>query len=260
MNVPTIGGAKGIFEIFVPGMFLLLNLATVAYLFPFIDDDTKRLIGACASSPVLAIVVAVAFGYLIGVILRLFRPSVPDRLSAAWIARFYPHRKKDGSKLALWTSEDFPYVGLMREVYSRLPPPGTSEFYDKTWGEVKHKREFFNVSKVMVSCEDKEAGVEIYATEALSRYLSGMFYALVLSFLAILVTVILHYIAFGEAMAGLIGMLCAYLLAIWAILSRFRFVRVREMETVFAASFKNRHLFEGVDAAPGNVQQQSAGE
>lgn len=34
MNIPTIGGAQGIFEIFVPGMFLLLNLAVVVYLFP----------------------------------------------------------------------------------------------------------------------------------------------------------------------------------------------------------------------------------
>jgi hypothetical protein len=260
MSIPTIGGARGIFEIFIPGMFLLLNLAAVAYLFPFIDGETKRLIGACASSPVLAVVVAVAFGYLLGVILRLFRPAVPDRLSAVWIARFYPHRWKDDSKLALWTSEDFPYIGLMREVYRELLPPGTQEFYDKTWGEVKNTREFFNFSKIIVSCEDKEAGDEIYAAEALSRYLFGMFYALALSFLAILVTVVLHYIVFGEAMVGLIAMLCAYLFAIGAILSRFRFVRVKEVETVFAASFKNRNLFEVEGAATGSVEQESVGE
>lgn len=96
----------------------------------------------------------------------------------------------------------------------------------------------------MISSEDEQSASEIYAAEALVRYMSGMFYALVLAFLLILVTVIFRYIVFGQAAVGLIIMLCAYLFAIGAILSRFRFMRTKEVETVFAASFKNRSVFE----------------
>lgn len=31
MNIPTIGGPRGIFEVFVPGMFLLLNTSAAVY-------------------------------------------------------------------------------------------------------------------------------------------------------------------------------------------------------------------------------------
>ncbi|GAI26286.1 unnamed protein product, partial [marine sediment metagenome] len=53
MNIPTIGGARGIFEIFVPGVFLLLNLAVAVFLLPFIDEDTKNFFLDYASNPVL---------------------------------------------------------------------------------------------------------------------------------------------------------------------------------------------------------------
>jgi len=248
MIIPTIGGARGIFEILVPGVFLLVNLGMVVHLLPFIDDETTGLITACVSDPVVAVVIGVVFGYLLGVILRLFRPSVPDRLSAAWLRRFDRRARKGDGKVALWASEDFPYLGLMGEVQGRFLPPETLDFYEKTWARKKHEGQFFNFCKTMISCEDKKAGIEIYAAEALVRYSSGMFYALILAFLLILITVVLRYIAFRQAMAGLIIMLCAYLFAIGAIISRFRFGRIREVETVFAASFKNRHLFEGETA------------
>jgi hypothetical protein len=89
MIIPTIGGARGIFEILVPGMFLLVNLGVVVYLLPFIDVETRDLIAACVSEPVVAVVIGVVFGYLIGVVLRLFPPGGPDKLSGAWAGRLY---------------------------------------------------------------------------------------------------------------------------------------------------------------------------
>ena len=53
MNIPTIGGARGIFEFFVPGVFLLLNLGFATYIFPFTDAETKNGIAAAVSMVLL---------------------------------------------------------------------------------------------------------------------------------------------------------------------------------------------------------------
>lgn len=261
MNIPTIGGARGIFEIFVPGTFLLLNLGLVVYLFPFIDDETKRLISAGASSPVIALVIAVVFGYLIGVLLRLFRTSIPDRLSAAWHRRFYRHARRSNGEPELWISEQFPYIGWIGEECRRYLPPKALDFYNKTWAprsQEGQNREFFNFCKIMMtSSADERSSDEIYCAEAFSRYISGMFYALVVSISLMLVTVILRFFVLGQVMIGMVIILCAYLIATVVIIKYFRFMRIKEVGTVFAASFKHRCLF-GFDEGKGKTA--SAGE
>ena len=248
MNIPTIGGARGIFEIFVPGTFTLLNLAAVVYLFPFTDDQTKDLIAAATSNPVVVLVIAVVFGYLIGVLLRLFRTSLPDRISAAWLRKFYPEAHQPDGEPELWVSEQFPYIGWIGEVCKRHLPPEALEFYRDTWEPRKrpgHNRTFFNYCKIlMITSKDDRASDEIYCAEAFSRYISGMFYALMLSSSLILITALLRFIASRELMVGLVVTLCAYLIATAVIIKYFRFMRIKEVETVFAASFKNRHLFQ----------------
>jgi hypothetical protein len=252
MNIPTIGGARGIFEIFVPGMFLLVNLGVVVYLFPFVDEETKRLIAAGASDPVIALLVTVGFGYLVGMLLRLFRPALPDRLSGAWVRGFRRRGRQAKGELGLWAHEDFPYIGWIGEVCREcLRSDEALEFYEKTWGRIHEVREkkglsspFFCFCKVMVSCADERSAGEVYVAESFTRYLSGMFYALVFASAMVLVTVILQYVVDRETMVGLIIVLCFYLLAIGTILGRFRSIRTGEVEIVFAACFKNRHQFE----------------
>lgn len=247
MNIPTIGGARGIFEIFVPGMFLLLNLGAIVYLFPFTDDETKRLIVSGASNPVLVLVIAVGFGYLIGVLLRLFQTDLPDKWSAAWLRRFRRHARKGKDEFKLYATEEFPYIGWIGEVCKEYLPPEAQAFYDKVWAGRKragHNKQFFNYCKTLISSSDERAANEIYAAESLTRYISGMFYALAFSVVLILVTVILRYFASGQTMAGPIIILLAYLFAIVEILQHFRVIRIKEVETVFTASFRNREIFE----------------
>lgn len=261
MNIPTIGGARGIFEIFVPGTFLLLNLGLVVYLFPFIDDETKRLIAAGASSPVIALVIAVVFGYLIGVLLRLFRTSIPDRLSAAWHRRFYRRARRSNGEPELWISEQFPYIGWIGEECKRYLPPKALDFYNKTWAPRSREgqnREFFNFCKIMMtSSADERSSDEIYCAEAFSRYISGMFYALIVSISLMLATVILRFFVLGQVMTGMVIILCAYLIATGVIIKYFRFMRIKEVGTVFAASFKHRCLFGFVE---GEGKTAGAGE
>jgi hypothetical protein len=242
MSIPPIGGIRGIFDIFVPGMFLFLNLGLVTYLLPFLDSGTRDFINASTSKDakeVLILMIVISFSYLIGVLLRLFRTEFPDKCSAAWLRNFHPHD--------LWASEEFPYIGWIEEVCKQYLSPEALSFYYKIWAPRKREgqnRQFLNHCKVMINSVDERAANEFNAAEALSRYIAAMFLALVIVFPLILVTATLRYIYAGQVTVGLVIILLAYLAALVVILSFFRFARIKEVEIVFAASFKNRSIFE----------------
>jgi len=221
MNIPTIGGTRGIFEIFVPGVFLLINIGVAVYLFPYIDAETKGILVSVSSNSALALVVAICFGYLIGVLLRLIRADVPDQLSAAWLRRFERGARKEKGGFKLYATEEFPYFGWIEEAAQRYLPPEASEFYSRTWAKRKtghRSKQFFNFCKLIVASCDEKAANEVYAAEALTRYIAGMFYALTLAVILLLVTLILRYIAVGQLMSGLVFVLAIYLLAILVII------------------------------------------
>lgn len=241
-GIPKIGGTRGIFEIFVPGMFLLLNLLLIVYLFPFITDDARKQIASWISNPVLSLVILVGFGYLIGVILRMLRTELADKWSRRCLRIFDPAGRKEKQEANLFVYEKFPYIGWLGVVCKRSLPCEVNDFYHKVWAKRK-STSFFNFCKIMIISEDERIANEIYSAEALSRYISGMFYALTIAFCLILVTVVLRSIVFGKIMAELVIVLVAYLLAIFAILKNFRFIRIKESKTVFAASYKYKWLF-----------------
>ncbi|HTX90695.1 MAG TPA: hypothetical protein VMC09_05705 [Anaerolineales bacterium] len=246
MDIPAIGEARGIFEIFVPGTFLLLNLGFVLYMFPYTDSEIKSLISAGASNPAIALIIAVSFGYLIGILLRLFRPEFPDKLSARWLRIFA--RREDPRESRIWSTEEFPYITWIGESCSLFLSKDAQDFYDKTWKLRKmagQNKQFFNFAKVVIISNDTQAAAEVYAAEALTRYISGMFYALSFAFLLLLATIVLSYLVSGQLLGGLIFIVSAYLFAILIILTRFRFIRIKEVEVVFAASYKNKEHFEG---------------
>jgi hypothetical protein len=247
MNIPTIGGARGIFEIFIPGMFLLLNVGAVVYVFPFTDIETKNLITTAASNPAIALVIFVGFGYLIGVLLRLLRTDLPDQWSAAWIRKFHQHARQKNGEFALWVSDDFPYIAWIGEMCKLCLPPDAQIFYDKVWATRKRtgqNKQFFNYCKVLINSKDEKAANEIYIAESLTRYISDMFYALLFAFVLIFVTVIVQYSIVHQVTLGLVIILIAYLVALAVIVDHFRFIRIKEVETVFVASFHNRELFQ----------------
>lgn len=249
MNIPAVGGTRGIFEIFVPGAFLLINLAYIGHhLLTLANRDAQSFILDCISRPVLALVLIVCFGYLIGVMLRLLRAERADRLSAKWNQRFNPYCRYDDGSLKLWAYEEFPYIGWIGEVCRLYLPPGAVDFYNKTWAARKREgqnRQFFNFCKTMINSVDERAANEIYSAEALSRYISGMFYSLVIASCLLLVAVVLQLVIFDTVAVVLITVLLFYLLATVAILRYFRFIRIKEVEMVFAATFKNKcELFD----------------
>jgi hypothetical protein len=259
MNVPAIGGAKGLFEIFVPGVFLLLNIGLAIFLSPFVDDETKELLVLSASNPILSLVVAVSFGYPIGVILRLFRTNFPDKLSAAWHRRFSRYARNRSGGYKLYAIEEFPYIGWIEEVCKSYLPHEALDFYHNTWGELKEvgeNKQYFNFSKVLISAQDERSSVEIYAAEALSRYISGMFYALSFAFLMLLTVAVIIFLQLGKIQIGLLIILLSYLFAILVIIRQFRFIRIKEVEIVFAASYKNRSLFDHKSARSEETENE----
>ncbi|MGA7195129.1 MAG: hypothetical protein WBW94_16020 [Anaerolineales bacterium] len=252
MNIPTIGGTRGIFEIFVPGVFLLLNIGAAIYSLPYLDVHTQNLIITLASNSVLDLVVGICFGYLVGVLLRLIKTDSLDKFSAWWLRTFDKNvleKSSDGKRsYRLSATEGFPYVGWIGQVAGGYLPPEALHFYQKVWSKRQRasnqNKQFFNFCKLVVSCNDENAANEIYAAEALTRYIASMYYALLLGSLLIVITIVLRYFVLGQLVLGLFGLLAAYLLAIFIIVQRFRKMRIREVEVVFAASYKNRELFD----------------
>lgn len=247
MNIPTIGGARGIFEFFVPGIFLLLNFGLATYLFPYTDAETKKGILATASNPALAVIIGISFGYLIGVVLRLFQTDLPDRLSAGWLRIFNRTARQKDRKFKLWATEHFPYFGWIEQVCNLYLPVEALDFYQKTWGRRKQgeqNKQFFTFIKTLINSDDERAADEMYAAESMSRYIAGMFYAICFAFISLLVTTITSSLVSRQIPIGLVMILAAYLFFIAEILGHYRFIRIKEVEIVFAASFRNKTLFE----------------
>ena len=249
-KVPAIGGQRGVFEIFAPGLFLLLNIVGAVYLLPFTDDPTKKQIAAVAANPVFALFVAVPFGYLLGVVLRILRAEVPDHASA-WFLRHYDRNARGGEREDnSYAYAGFPYTPWIEKlVQQRLPSP-VRDFFTAVWAG-RSSKQFLTFCKTVVSVGDPLAAAEVYAAESLSRYISGMFYALATAFVTVVVVVgarLVTGVAVGFALTVLAT---GYVLGILAILANFRFIRIKEVEIIFAACFKNRHLF-GVVIEPSD--------
>lgn len=312
MTIPSIGGARGIFEIFIPGLFFLLNL--VAFLDITIYISPTDLYKELNNNLWLSIVVFICFGYLIGILLRLFKTDIPDSLSAKFIRTYcvnarvsrilkddlpegteaiweelkekkYIKKKKDGSlkitkkvrrdylkkmdfNLALddidqanqikkvftdkleeilFAVEKFPYIKWIEKVCSLYLPQDVKIFYDKYWKSRYHSRgnkQFFNYCKTMINSTNKDAMNEIFAAQALSRYIAEMFFALLLSIVLMVLAFFIRIVFLKLFIpAIIIILLSGYLLALLLILRHYRFIRIKEVETVFASSFRFKEIF-----------------
>jgi len=247
-NIPALGGMRGIFAIFVPGVFLFLNLIAVLYLLPIVENDTKKLIVDCISNPTRSLLISITFGYLIGVVLRLFRCGLPDKWSSILI-RWRGGRLKDPVETKpydKWAYEEFPYFGWIEVVCKKYYPPEAKEFYDQTWDKRRknyYTTNYFNFVKSIINAKDERSANEIYSAEALTRYMSSMFYALLISSGLIFLTLIINYFYTWKMRVGLVIILIIYLISLISIVRHFRFIRIKEVEAVFAACLINKSLF-----------------
>lgn len=118
--------------------------------------------------------------------------------------------------------------------------------YACLWGRARSNnsgRSYFNFCKTVLLADDKLT-TEIYSRSSLSRYISGMFYALVMGIVLLTFTLLLQLILLKLLNLLLIFMMLVYFVAILAILQNLRYMRVSEAQTVFYSSFKNRDSFD----------------
>ena len=264
-DIPMIGGARGVFEIFVPGVFLLVNIVGAVYLCPWVSAEIIRVLNGLVTNSTAAIVISVCFGYLCGVVLRLQRADLADDASAWWIRHFNPRAKRPkGASAALpsappgdpnppgaqeyrsWATDEVPFIRWIGEMCKIYLPSDTKRYYSEEWGcrlcDGRKNKQFLNLCKVAIS-KDRNLAAEVYAAEALTRYVVCMFYALFVASILAAGTAVLNLAHAFAAKAPFTtaigaGITCfTYVLATWLIVKNLRFVRIKEVETLFYACY-----------------------
>jgi len=279
MNIPSLGSVRGFFEHFLPGFFMLGNLFVFGAL-AFFQNTTMACI-RCPQKELLSMLdigkqtvfltIVIVTSYFVGVLMRLLKTGLPDR-SSAWFLRFIKpnarrayriYKSKDPEKMKMNAEvlarhycyfEEFPYVRWLGYVRKACFPraKALSLFYENTWarileggrsGRQESNSQFLNLCKSLVLANDKDSWSDIYALEALVRFISGMFYAVLISIALILVGLVVAIIRWDIGlMIFLDAFFCLYLVCMAAILGNLRMLRIKEVEQVFAATFAHREL------------------
>lgn len=239
---------RGFFEILMPGMFLLLNITFTIYLFAVVfTPEILPMLNAAVkyfANPAFAISLLVIFGYPVGVVLRLYKNAKIDERSAKHIVRF-----KVSERDKLYIKDNFFYCNWMREkCKSRMPE--ALEFFNKFWGNKdtgngQKNTTFFNFCKTVVAKHDSNSANEIFAAEALGRFVAGSYYALRFSVFLMAINAFCIYIKFSlRAVLLPFFFVIFYLYLLHVILSQYRLLRCKEVDTVFNACYANRDHFE----------------
>jgi len=247
-QVPAIGGARGIFEIFVPGLFLLVNIVATFYFSPWTSTQT-RVQMQTLTNPLTGLVLLVCLGYLLGVLLRLARADTPDRWSSWYLKTFDPEAKNEKGSYEAHAVDHFPYFTWLEQIYRVHMPPAVVRYFKEEWKprklEGQRNKPFFNLCKISLAYAEKPTPAEVYAAEAMTRYVACMFYALRIALVLALISAVASLAVTPRSSLVWLIVAALYAIALWVIIKNFRLVRVREADTVFAACFAARIRFEG---------------
>ncbi len=239
--------ARGFFETLMPGVFLLLNIVGVLVLAlaELAPGSGDRILLVFLANPATVTAGSLSLGYTMGVVLRLLRPQHVDRWSGAYIKWRCRHHDD-----LSWVGDRFFYGPWMQKKYTQTLPVKAVDFFEEFWADKHaspHNTVFFNFCKSVIAQCDANSARDAYAAEALTRFIAGTFYALLIS----------TPLAVGAAMlagahsntAALLAASAAVLVyggLLLVILREFRLIRHKEVDTVFAACFANRGVFEGL--------------
>lgn len=243
MQLPNIGQPGSTLSMLIPGTFLLFNIIVGLYFIVWtvsLGDVQEFLKESGGSLSVIVFLLLVCIGYLLGAILRLMKCEIPDNLSGFYLTHI---ERRNIPK------EKFPYIEWLGRRCSREYPEAVT-FYKDTWGKHSKKREnsFFNFCKVLLISKAPNLANECYAAEALNRYLSSMFYGISLSFLIIFFVLIKQIFSPNEELSlTLLLIELIYGGSALLIIRNYRSIRMKEVETVFAASFAVRHEWAYLD-------------
>jgi hypothetical protein len=255
MNVPSIGGARGLFEVFVPGVFLVLNVGVLIVRIVCRDSQQEIVLGQLSSSTTIMAGVILATGYLAGAVLRLLKTEAADvcstlcrRLMLKLTGNAPPRGKrrplKDHERLNDRTRERnihgyyqrFPYESWLCTKVARGLGPRVEGFVRSYWSRDEVPQldtTFVNHCKTILAQSCPALHAQLVAEESLVRFVASMFYALLLSLGVLLVS---WYWASQSANVEPV-LLVAYSLAILGILVNFRHLRAKEAAMFLSACY-----------------------
>jgi len=257
--VSSIAEIRGFFDMFLPGLFVLLHGLFVAYV---ISSDTNRhLLRDILRSPTSLFLIAVPTAYLIGVALRMTRTSSADRMSARVFLKFDTGKDfhnlvdkptqvqietgKRDRKMVL--EERFPYPNLMRYRVKTNLPSEASIFYD-IWAPASGQTTSvftFEFWKTLLAHVDPEAGRQAYYSEIFVRVAAHTYYALCYCLLILSVALISDLLGRQELWRLISFFILADIGLLVTVVYNLRFLRVSEVEHVFASCFNHRAAILG---------------
>jgi hypothetical protein len=213
-------GVIDLFGILMPGVVLLVNLWIACSLAGVGPTNPLHSLEARGFS-LVGHAILFFCAYLTGIILRLFRPDPVDRFST-WVAR----KMRDQNELR--TVRDFKYRTFAQQAFVvTLATPLLPTVEGRDW---------FNFLKLAIQEKSIPLAEEVHKAEALMRLLSGVFYAsAVAAALYFLGTIVAGITQSPRWWLGLVGIGVSLVVAA-PIVARFRDLRLKELDTVVAAS------------------------
>jgi hypothetical protein len=270
-NIPHVGSAKGLFEMLVPGVFLLINIGFFLNYFSKQFSNNSLVFDFLKNNPLLGLVAIVAFGYLIGVVLWLIGAENPDAVSPKFqriipsrLWTIIPKRFRRSKEDHSYYEEAFPYINGLGSIVENYLPNEAKEFYKNCWGprnSIDRNKYFFNYCKMLINSKDPQSAFEISSNEALIRYIAAMFYALLTSLILVSIIFLFEYyscspmiyqvkktlnlsnlcpITVTPELIDSVFFIVIYIAAIFVLLRRLRYMRFKEVQTVFVASLANK--------------------
>ncbi len=264
MNVPSINGPRGLFHVFFPGVFFVLNLALLlvrtiptgkAY-----EENTLQLF----SSGTLVAAVIITVGYLSGAVFRLLRAGRADRCSIRILVYLLKgdereeydkspskieENKKDNTRDWDDRTQDpkihgylqsFPYENWLCTNVAENLGPKVQEYVRIHWSRKWVPQIdlcFVNHWKTIIALKHPELHAVLDAEEGLVRFVANMFYALCASSVLLVVSWGIAIYECAPYLATEPVLLFSYLTAIVVILLNFRKLRAKEAELFLSSCY-----------------------
>lgn len=237
----------GLFEILLPGSFLLVNIIVFLSIAAGVSVPAQMLPSAERWGFVEAVPVLGA-AYILGMVLRMCRTEIPDRFSAWFIARIWPRIGPDD----VFVKDVFFYGNWMKERYLPRLPETAGTFFKEFWeprykapalGHSNMNSQFFNFVKTMIQKLDAAMAEQLRNAEAVNRFIGGSFWALAASAVLMAAAAVWLYLQTSVdrwAPVLALGTTVVYTVLLGGIARHFRYLRSKEACSVFEASFALR--------------------
>ena len=228
-------GIIGFFGILIPGAYIggiiLIIIINCASAFSWFED--MKYLKMTSANVLFYSAIYLSVSYLIGVLVRLFAPSIVDQLSTLYLSRI--RNIQDA-----WVTDIFPYKITLA---SRLRMDGMNKIpcllnrINSNYG-ANHNKSFFNYCKWFVEANNSELSRQVHQAEALVRFLAGSSIALIITII-VSVSMLILSIFMDMASFSLIysAILVFSAMSIVLILERFKYQRRREVFMVWSCTY-----------------------